>query len=110
MAFKEELHDAFATTLSARLRPQVIQRGNNGEPCFHDNADYNAYLRFLKDAADQYKVTVYAFVLRTNPVHLLVTPVDETGVSRMMKAHGRTYVQYFSGDRKSASFRESRNQ
>ncbi len=29
----------------------VIQRGNNREPCFYAEADYKAYLTFLKDAA-----------------------------------------------------------
>jgi putative transposase len=26
----------------------VVQRGNNREPCFYDEADYKAYLVFLK--------------------------------------------------------------
>ena len=74
----------------------VIQRGNNREACFDDKADYKAYLSFLKDAAGQYNVAVHAFVLMTNHVHLLVTPADETGVSRMMQAQGRKYVRYFN--------------
>lgn len=74
----------------------VIQRGNNREACFYDEADYKAYLSFLKDAAAKYQVAVHAFVLMTNHVHLLVTPGDEQGVSRMMQAQGRKYVQYFN--------------
>ena len=31
----------------------------------------------------------------TNHFYLLVTPSDEYGVSRMMQAQGRKYVQYF---------------
>ena len=62
----------------------IIQRGNNREACFYDDADYSAYLAFLKDAADQYEVPIHAFVPMANQVHLLVTPSDETGVSRMM--------------------------
>jgi putative transposase len=74
----------------------VIQRGNNREACFYDEADYKAYLSFLKDAAIKYQVDIHAFVLMTNHVHLLVTPGDEQGVSRMMQAQGRKYVQYFN--------------
>ena len=74
----------------------VIQRGNNREACFHDEPDYKAYLANLKDAASRYRVAVHAFVLMTNHVHLLVTPNDERGVSRMMQAQGRKYVQYFN--------------
>ena len=74
----------------------VIQRGNNREACFYGEEDYKAYLSFLKDAAEKYQVAVHAFVLMTNHVHLLVTPSDEQGVSRMMQAQGRKYVQYFN--------------
>ena len=74
----------------------VIQRGNNREACFYDEADYKAYLSFLKDAAVKYDVAIHAFVLMTNHVHLLVTPSSEQSVSRMMQAQGRKYVQYFN--------------
>lgn len=74
----------------------VIQRGNNREACFYDEADYKAYSSFLKDAAGKYQVAIHAFVLMTNHVHLLVTPGDKKGVSRMMQAQGRKYVQYFN--------------
>ena len=74
----------------------VIQRGNNREACFYDEADYKTYLSFLKDAACKYKVSIHAFVLMTNHVHLLATPGDKTGLSRMMQALGREYVQYFN--------------
>lgn len=74
----------------------VIQRGNNREACFYAEADYKAYLSFLKDSAAKYQVAIHAFVLMTNHVHLLVTPQGEQGVSRMMQAQGRKYVQYFN--------------
>jgi putative transposase len=41
-------------------------------------------------------VDVHAFVLMTNHVHLLVTPADENGVSRMMQSLGRSYVRYIN--------------
>tara|TARA_R110000822_G_scaffold77456_1_gene186038 strand:- start:3693 stop:4223 length:531 start_codon:yes stop_codon:yes gene_type:complete len=74
----------------------VIQRGNNREACFYSEADYKAYLSFLIDAASKYQVVIHAFVLMTNHVHLLLTPSDEHGVSRLMQAQGRKYVQYFN--------------
>ncbi len=74
----------------------VIQRGNNRNACFYAAADYQVYLSFLKDSAEKYQVAIHAFVLMTNHVHLLVTPQDEQGVSRMMQALGRQYVQYFN--------------
>ena len=74
----------------------VIQRGNNREACFYDDADYKAYLAFLKEAAIKHEVAIHAFVLMTNHVHLLVTPSDERGASGMMQTLGRRYVQYFN--------------
>jgi len=74
----------------------VIQRGNNRAACFHQDADYKAYLSFLKDAAIKNQVAIHAFVLMTNHVHLLVTPNDADGVSQLMQALGRKYVQFFN--------------
>lgn len=74
----------------------VIHRGNNREACFYVEADYKAYLSFLKDAAAKYQVAIHAFVLMTKHVHLLVTPQSKQGVSRMMQAQGLKYVRYFN--------------
>ena len=74
----------------------VIQRGKNREACFYDEADYTAYLAFLKEAAIKHDVAIHAFVLMSNHVHLLVTPIYEHGASAMMQTLGRRYVQYFN--------------
>ena len=58
----------------------VVQRGNNRAVCFCCDVDYAFYLQKLKEAAEKYHVGAYAFVLMTNHVHLLVTPVDEDGI------------------------------
>lgn len=71
----------------------VVQRGNNRQACFYSEQDYQSYLRFLKEAADRYGCKVHAYVLMTNHVHLLVTPDDREGISRMMQSIGRRYVQ-----------------
>ncbi|MFL0803128.1 MAG: transposase [Agarilytica sp.] len=74
----------------------VIQRGNNRDVCFYAEADYAFYLDALKDASIKYGVAVHAFVLMTNHVHMLVTPADRCGVSKMMQALGRDYVRYIN--------------
>ncbi|MEJ2076351.1 MAG: transposase, partial [Reinekea sp.] len=74
----------------------VIQRGNNREACFGDESDYKAYLTYLKESALQNGVAIHAFVLMTNHVHLLVTPSDETALSKMLQTLGRRYVQYYN--------------
>jgi putative transposase len=41
---------------------RVLKRGNNRQACFYDEADYKAYLSFLKGTASKYKVAMRAFV------------------------------------------------
>ena len=74
----------------------LIQRGNNREACFYAEEDYKVYLSFLREAASKYQVAIHAFVLMTTHVHFLATPEHKTGLSRMMQALGRKYVQYFN--------------
>jgi len=74
----------------------VIQRGNNRDVCFYTEQDYSFYLDCLWDACQRYHVEVHAYVLMTNHVHLLMTPADTEGVSRVMQSLGRRYVQYIN--------------
>ena len=74
----------------------IIQRGNNREPCFLAGKDCRRYLDDLDKAALKYRCSIHAFVLMTNHVHLLVTPLQENGISGMMQALGRRYVRYIN--------------
>ena len=74
----------------------VIQRGNNREPCFFAEEDYQRYLDDLQESAEKYDCRVHAYILMTNHVHLLVTPMKKSGVSQMMQALGRRYVYYIN--------------
>ncbi len=44
---------------------QVVQRGNNRQPIFFADADYQAYLGWLAEAAGRYGCAVHAYVLIT---------------------------------------------
>jgi putative transposase len=74
----------------------VIQRGNNREPIFASDEGYRFYLRCLKESADAQGLTVHAYVLMTNHVHLLVTAETEFSLSKTMQSIGRRYVQYYN--------------
>ncbi len=80
----------------AEIPQHVIQRGNNKSICFAAEQDYSAYAHWLKEYSQKYRVAVHAWVFMTNHVHLLVTPEYNNGVSEMMQALGRRYVQYFN--------------
>ena len=81
---------------SPGIPQHIIQRGNNRSPCFLSEDDYQRYLTDLKVAADKYGCKIHAFVLMTNHVHLLATPMQENGLSHMMQALGRRYVRYIN--------------
>jgi len=74
----------------------IIQRGNNREACFFSDQDYTVYLDKLKDYSKKYDVSVHAYVLMTNHVHLLVTPHTDHGISQLMQSLGRYYVRYIN--------------
>lgn len=74
----------------------IIQRGNNREPCFLAVDDYHRYLADVLEAATKYHCRIHAYVLMTNHVHLLATPMIENGLSLMMQALGRRYVRYIN--------------
>jgi putative transposase len=71
----------------------VIARGNQRTTIFHDSADYTAYLERLERYRRRDGITLHAYVLMTNHVHLLL----ETGtqpLSRTMQTLQFTYSQY----------------
>ncbi|WP_229792397.1 transposase [Cognatilysobacter bugurensis] len=74
----------------------VVQRGVDRQACFARDDDYFRYRQELGEAALKHACSVHAYVLMTNHVHLLVTPAEPGGVSRMMQAIGRRYVAGFN--------------
>jgi putative transposase len=74
----------------------AFQRGHNKEPVFFDDQDYLAYLRFLKASADALGCLIHAYVLMTNHVHLLVTPLAANDVSLLFQGIGRHFVPYIN--------------
>lgn len=75
---------------------QVIQRGNNRQPIFASNADYQTLLDLLAENAKKFGVAIHAYVLMNNHFHLLATPETVDGLPQMMQAVGRRYVRYFN--------------
>lgn len=74
----------------------VTQRGNNRETVFFEEEDRRCYLDRLRENADRYGLTVWAYCLMPNHVHIVGTPGDEESLA---KAVGRTnfrYAQYLN--------------
>jgi len=72
----------------------VVQRGNNRQATFFEDIDYEVYLSLVNEACDRYRCEIHAYVLMTNHVHILATPLEKESVSRMMQYVGRHYVPY----------------
>ena len=78
-------------------QPQhVIQRGNNRTAMFVASADYERFRAYLHAACLRHGCLVHAYVLMTNHVHLLVTPIAPAAIGRVMQSVGRRYVQHFN--------------
>ena len=78
------------------IAQHIVQRGNDRQACFADDADYLHYRQELGEAALKHGCALHAYVLMTNHVHLLVTPYAAGAVSKMMQAIGRRYVGCFN--------------
>jgi putative transposase len=63
----------------------LIQRGNNRQRVFVDDADRRLYLRLLEQESADNSVPLHAFVLMPNHVHLLATPGEVNAIPRMMQ-------------------------
>lgn len=79
------------------LIPQhVIQRGNNRQDIFRAFGDYDIFLRWLAEAIAAQGVSLHAYVLMTNHIHLLATPLGPGSIGKIMQTLGRRYVQFFN--------------
>jgi putative transposase len=74
----------------------ITQAGIDGKTIFIDAQDYQAFLHWLKNAAQQYAVQIHAYSLLPDRLHLLATPSDELGLGKMMQWLGRYYVPYYN--------------
>ena len=70
----------------------VIQRGVDRCNCFRARADYGLYLGLLGELAPRFECQVHAYVLMTNHIHILLSPLHADTVSRLMRHVGQRYV------------------
>lgn len=83
-------------SITANCPVHIVQRGINRRSCFRCEQDFRSYLAALRETSRHYRVSIYAFVLMTNHVHMLAVPARENAVSSMMQQLGRKYVSYFN--------------
>lgn len=73
----------------------VIVRGNQRQKTFTSESDHQAYLERLAKYRKRYGLTIYAFCLMSNHVHLLV---QSSGIplAKFMQGLQQSYTQYFN--------------
>ena len=72
----------------------IIQRGNNKESVFFDDEDRNQYLSLLKKYSEKWSAPVLAYCLMSNHVHLMVKPLSDDSLYKMMQGLTLCYTQY----------------
>jgi putative transposase len=73
----------------------VIVRGNQRQKTFLSPTDYQTYKEKLSQYRRQYDVTIYAYCLMPNHVHLLLQ-CNKTPLGKFMQGLQQTYTQYYN--------------
>ncbi len=71
-----------------------MARGNNKQVIFKDEQDYRIYVNRLKKYHERYKFILYAYVLMSNHIHLLIE-TGMTPLSKIMQGIQQSYTAYF---------------
>ena len=70
----------------------ITQRGCRRQQIFFVDSDYRYYLELLRHAAVPAKVSVWAYCLMPNHVHLVVVPETEQSLSKFLGSAHRQYA------------------
>lgn len=73
----------------------VITRGNRQQDVFIGPLDYRAYLERLAKYRTKFNLTLYAYCLMPNHVHLLLETADPP-LAKFMQGVQQSYTQYFN--------------
>jgi putative transposase len=73
----------------------VMSRGNDKQPIFLDDGDYERFLELLEKTLGRFKVACLAYCMMGNHYHLLLCP-GEVSVSRMMHHLNSSYCAWFN--------------
>jgi putative transposase len=71
----------------------VTQRGNRRQRTFFSAGDYQAYLDLMAEWCRRCGVTVWAYCLMPNHVHLIALPESESGLRRAIGEAHRRYTR-----------------
>ena len=85
-----------ARSVFAKIPHHITQRGNRREDVFFTDDDCLIYLEWLKFYCKKYDVSVLAYCLMTNHVHLVLTPQSDDGLQQVLKPLHMRYSQHIN--------------
>jgi len=74
----------------------VVQRVHDGQLLARDDQDRQAILDALKEASRQHGLSIHAYCLAADHLHLLATPASDESLSLVMQSLGRRYVAAYN--------------
>jgi len=81
----------------ANIPYHIISRGNNHQPIFFCDDDYQFFLEALELAKEKYPCRIYSFVLMANHLHLLLESVEDgENLAYFMKHITQRHGQYIN--------------
>lgn len=74
----------------------IVQRGNNRQAIFFDDADRELYLKLLIKYAKECGCKIKLYCLMQNHTHLLIIPQKNESLAKMMQKLSLTFTQYIN--------------
>jgi len=78
----------------------ITQRGNYGQNIFISDSDRKQYIHWLREYSGKYGLSVFAYCLMINHVHLIVMPDNEKSLSHVLRTLHTKYSQFMNSKAK----------
>lgn len=85
-----------ARVIATEYPHHIVHRGNNKQRIFLQSNDYCEYLSLLKHYQKEKNSPILAYCLMRNHVHLLLKPLAEDSLPKMMQGVALCYAQYIN--------------
>lgn len=74
----------------------ITQRGNGRQQVFFEDRDYSLYLDLLRDNCQGEGLSIWAYCLMPNHIHLIVVPEREAAMAQAMGRTNADFARYYN--------------
>ena len=74
----------------------ITQRGNCKQKVFNEKSDYAIYMRLLAKYSAEYRLSILAYCLMPNHIHIIATPQEHNSMAKTFHVTHMKYAQYFN--------------